>query len=160
LKQSIFFAASVLLLCGAAAAAPQPAPDGVTRVTAAEQRATVARTKDGLVVGPVSTGNSGAVVLIVRRDRDGEVEVHANDNDVFVAREGTATVTVGGRAEGGRETSPVEHRGGTIIGGRPVTLAPGDVLWIPAGVPHRMTLGKSRSFTYIATKIPVAAPKP
>jgi mannose-6-phosphate isomerase-like protein (cupin superfamily) len=132
------------------AAAP-PAPDGAEIVPAATLRASVATTANGLVSHP-AFADPAANTVVVRRDGTGEVEVHLLLNDVLVAQAGTATLIVGGRIEGGRETEPNERRGGTITGGRSRPLHPGDVAWIPAGLPHQLVIPRGGSFTYVVVK--------
>lgn len=149
-----------LLLLGltglAGTAVAQPAEEG-SFVSAAALSAKVAKLTDGVGTYAVPTG-PGDVVLMVRRDRDGEVEVHTKLNDEFVAQEGHASIRVGGRVEGNRQTAPNEYRGGKMTGGRVYQLAPGDVLWIPAGSPHQMLVPKGKSFSYLAFKFEAKAP--
>ena len=131
-------AASGLLTAGLAIAAAAQAPDEGRYVSAGELKAKVAKTTNGLATAPVPTG-AGATVLIARRDKEGEVEVHDRLNDELVAQSGHATVKVGGKLTGQHQTAPGEWRGGTIVGGHSYQLAPGDMLWVPAGAPHQVT---------------------
>jgi len=134
-----------------AAAAPAAAPDRAEIVPAARLRAYVAVTANGLVSHP-AFADPAANTVIVRRDGPGEVEVHALLNDVLVAQAGAATLIVGGTIDGGREVAPNERRGGTISGGRSRALHPGDVAWIPAGLPHQLIVPRGGSFTYVVVK--------
>ena len=134
------------------------AADQAHRVTDAEITATVATLKDGLATAPLPTG-PGAVVLAARRDRDGEVEVHEPLNDELVGRSGHAVFRVGGTVAGNRQTAAGEWRGGVITGGDLYRLGPGDVLWIPAGMPHQALVGSGGSFSYLAVKFK-AEPEP
>ena len=139
----------LLALTGVASA---QIPGEGTRMTAAELAAAVAKVgPSGSVNAPVPTG-PGATVLIVRRDAAGEVEVHDKVNDEFVVQSGHASVRVGGKVEGARQTAPGEWRGGVITGGKLHALGPGDVLWIPAGSPHQVLAPKSGPFLYLAVK--------
>ena len=94
-----FAAAAACLLLAAA-----PAPPTAEVVPAAQLRATVAKTTDGLVFHP-AFADPAAKTVIVRRDGPGEVEVNTLLNDVLIAQAGSATLLVGGRLEGGRETA-------------------------------------------------------
>ena len=143
--------AACLLLAAAA-----PAPPAAEIVPAARLRADVAKTENGLVSHP-AFADPAAQTVIVRRDGPGEVEIHALLNDVLIAQSGAATLIVGGRAEGGRETAPNERRGGTILGGERHALHPGDVAWIPAGLPHQLLVPRGGSFTYVVVKTDRAA---
>jgi hypothetical protein len=145
-------ATACLALALTAAAEPAQAPPRGAEVTpAARLRAMVATTADGLVTHS-AMADPAARTLIVRRDRPGQVEVHDGLNDVVVAQAGAAILLAGGRAEGARQTEAGEWRGGTIVGGARRTLAPGDVAWIPAGVPHQLIVERGGSFTYVVVK--------
>jgi mannose-6-phosphate isomerase-like protein (cupin superfamily) len=144
-------AAAGLLAAGLASGTTARAADAPHHVQAAKLKAMVATTKDGVIIAPVPTG-AGATVLMVRRDRDGDVEVHEHLNDEFVVQAGHAVVRVGGTVSGNRQTAPGEWRGGTITDGSFYHLSPGDVLWIPAGQPHQTLVGKGGSFSYLAVK--------
>jgi mannose-6-phosphate isomerase-like protein (cupin superfamily) len=125
--------------------------DTTQHATTNTLEAAVTTTKDGVAVHTVFA-DSAANTLFVRRDASGVVERHARQNDVMIARTGTVTMLLGGTIEGGAETSPGEWRGGRIIGGHSQRFDAGDMLWIPAGVPHQMILPKGSSFTYAVVK--------
>jgi quercetin dioxygenase-like cupin family protein len=71
-----------------------------------------------------------------RRTGPGEVEIHARDTDIFYILEGTATFITGGTAIEKRDTGKGESRAKEIAGGHAQTLAKGDIIVIPAGIPH------------------------
>jgi mannose-6-phosphate isomerase-like protein (cupin superfamily) len=123
-------------------------------MTSAELAKAVAKTTDGLATSPLPTGPRGPAVILARREQTGEVEMHENFNDVLVVRDGRASVLVGGKVEGQRQATPGEWRGGKISGAESYALAPGDVLWIPAGLPHQVIVPKGGAFTYMAFKSP------
>jgi quercetin dioxygenase-like cupin family protein len=75
-------------------------------------------------------------VHIFHRDKPGEVEVHTKDTDIFYILEGAATFVTGGTTVGGKETAPTEFRGTSMDGGVVRLITKGDVLIIPANVPH------------------------
>jgi mannose-6-phosphate isomerase-like protein (cupin superfamily) len=133
----------------AGAALAQAAGEGVY-ASAAEIKALTAHPKDGLATAAAPTG-PGTTLLAARRDGPGQVELHTRQNDQFVVQAGHATVRVGGAVAGNHETGPGEFRGGTITGGHDYQLAPGDILWIPAGAPHQVT-PKGGTFRYLAFK--------
>jgi quercetin dioxygenase-like cupin family protein len=64
------------------------------------------------------------------------VEVHTNEADLFYVIDGSATQVLGGRVTEGKETGPGQIRGSKIEGGQTYHLGKGDVMWVPAGVPH------------------------
>jgi mannose-6-phosphate isomerase-like protein (cupin superfamily) len=144
-------AVAALVMAATPALAAEPS-GGPFRMTSAELAKAVAKTTDGLATSQLPTGAKGPTVVVARRLQTGEVEVHDNMNDVFVVNAGRASVLVGGKVEGNRLTTPGEWRGGKISGAKSYDLGPGDVLWIPAGLPHLVVVPKGGDFTYMAFK--------
>ena len=75
-------------------------------------------------------------VSVLKRTAAGQVEVHNKETDIFYITDGDATVVTGGTMIGGKTTAPNQIRGTSIQGGESRHLAKGDVIIIPAGVPH------------------------
>jgi quercetin dioxygenase-like cupin family protein len=75
-------------------------------------------------------------VQIAHRTEPGMVEVHDKETDTFYVLDGSATIVTGGTMVGGSVTAPGQQRGTDIKGGQAQKLAKGDVMVIPAGVPH------------------------
>ena len=96
--------------------------------------------------------NSRYKVQTGRRVKAGEVEFHDHDTDIFYVLDGTATFVTGGTIEGSRSTGPGETRGKEIKGGVTHHLAKGDVIVIPAGVPHWFT-EVGGTFLYFVVKV-------
>ena len=141
-------ALALFAFAGAAQAQPADVPH---YLSARDVAAKVAKTTDGLANAPLPTA-PGVTVLVARRDKTGEVEVHARMADQFVVQAGKATVIVGGTVSGGRDSAPGERRGGEISGGARYALSPGDTLWIPEGLPHQVVIPAGGDFTYIVAK--------
>lgn len=91
--------------------------------------------------------------MLARRQADGAPEWHENQADVFFVQSGTATLLVGGTMVGAQQTEPHEKRNGTIQGGVRQKLSAGDVVRIPAQVPHQVLLDGSKDFTYFVVKV-------
>ena len=70
------------------------------------------------------------------RNKPGEVEVHADETDIFYITAGEATVVTGGTVVGAHETEPGQTRGHDIRDGKSQHVSKGDVMTIPAGTPH------------------------
>jgi mannose-6-phosphate isomerase-like protein (cupin superfamily) len=94
---------------------------------------------------------------LVVRVKDGQAEVHANYNDVFVVLEGEGNVMTGGTVVDPKPTAPGETRGARVEGGTPHLLHKGDILHIAPGIPHQARVSAGKTFTYFVVK--VAAPK-
>jgi quercetin dioxygenase-like cupin family protein len=75
-------------------------------------------------------------ILMAHRDKPGMVEVHDKETDTLYVLAGTATIVTGGTMIGGKAIEPGQQRGTDIEGGQPQALTKGDVMVIPAGVPH------------------------
>jgi mannose-6-phosphate isomerase-like protein (cupin superfamily) len=72
----------------------------------------------------------------IRRAGPGQVEIHEKETDIFYVTDGEATIVTGGTMVGGRQTAPNQLRGSDVKGGEARHLQKGDVIVIPAGVPH------------------------
>lgn len=91
-------------------------------------------------------------VLALRRDKPGEVEIHAKDTDVFYIIEGAATFATGGDTMGAKPTAPDETRGSSMTGGTTRQISKGDVVIIPAKVPHWFK-EIQQPITYVTVKV-------
>lgn len=147
------------LLCAALFAAPAlhaQAADSVRHLPAATLREAVAAAPGEQARGMYARMmvDAGAyTVIALRRTADGEAEVHAEWDDVMLIQDGAATLLSGGQVSGARQTAPGELRGGQIVGGTRRTLSAGDVVTVPAGVPHQMLVGPGQSITYLVVKV-------
>jgi mannose-6-phosphate isomerase-like protein (cupin superfamily) len=75
-------------------------------------------------------------VLGSHRAGPGQVEVHEKETDVFYVVDGSATFVTGGTMIGGKQTKANQMLGTDIQGGETHHLVKGDVIVIPAGIPH------------------------
>lgn len=63
-------------------------------------------------------------------------EVHTNEGDLFFIVQGRATQVLGGKVLEEKQTAAGQLRGLKIEGGQTYQLNQGDVMWVPAGMPH------------------------
>ncbi|MCE2540024.1 MAG: hypothetical protein J4G16_06440 [Acidobacteria bacterium] len=78
----------------------------------------------------------GSYNVNIRRIRGGETALmHPRTIDVWVVREGSGTLVTGGQIVDANG-EPVEQRGAAIRGGEEREIGIGDLIFIPAGVPH------------------------
>jgi mannose-6-phosphate isomerase-like protein (cupin superfamily) len=150
---SIGLAGFLLGVCGARAGFADETMPKIQFFSAAQLAAQVAHPVKG-IAGNLFLNGPGSIVYILRRDKTGEAEVHMAFNDIYVVKSGHAKITVGGRVTGNRETAPTEWLGGDISGGTDYSLAAGDVLFIPAGAPHKVLISPKASITYVLVKTP------
>ncbi len=71
-----------------------------------------------------------------RRNEAGLVEIHTRETDVIYVIDGHATFVTGGTIVDGKMTEPDQIRGRDIEGGETRHLNKGEVIIVPAGVPH------------------------
>lgn len=90
--------------------------------------------------GPLADGPnlrvSGGYRPAARADASPVAEVHANEADLFYVVDGSATQILGGAVIDGKQTAPGQIRGPKTEGGQTYQLDKGDVMWVPAGMPH------------------------
>ncbi|SPF55590.1 conserved exported hypothetical protein [Candidatus Sulfopaludibacter sp. SbA4] len=105
------------------------AEPGVTYVD--HEKVAAALAKGGALVTAQDLLVSGS-----HRDKAGQVEVHDKETDVIYVVEGEATFVTGGTMIGGKTTKAGQSLGTDIKGGDTRHLGKGDVIVVPAGVPH------------------------
>jgi len=86
-----------------------------------------------------------------RRVEAGEAEVHTRDTDIIYVIEGSVSFVTGGTVVDPRNTGPGEIRGTRLEGGTARALNKGDVIVVPAGVPHRFSQ-VDETFLYFVVK--------
>jgi hypothetical protein len=77
---------------------------------------------------------------ISHREGDGSAELHEK-------------LVVGGSMLAPKTIKPHEVRGTSIEGGETKQLVPGDVVHIPAKVPHQLKIANGKTFTYLVIKV-------
>jgi mannose-6-phosphate isomerase-like protein (cupin superfamily) len=105
----------------------------------------------GGITQKVDFGNH--LLEITHREKDGRAELHKIKADVMVIQSGTATLISGGEVIDPAPTAPNEIQGSGIKGGEKHTVSPGDVIEIPAGVPHQFLLAPGTQITYLVVKV-------
>ena len=91
----------------------------------------------------------------IRRDADGFPEQHDKIVDVVFVQSGEGTLLLGGKMIDSKGSSGSgEHVGTGIEGGERHALGAGDVMHIPATVPHSFLVPKGKHLTYVLVKFP------
>jgi mannose-6-phosphate isomerase-like protein (cupin superfamily) len=70
-----------------------------------------------------------------------------------MVQSGTATLVYGGELVDGKSSGPNEMRAASIKGGMEKPLAAGDIVTIPAKLPHQVKLAPGKEFTYFVVKV-------
>ena len=92
---------------------------------------------------------------LLRRDADGNPEQHDTIIDVVFVQSGEGTLVVGGTMIGKRASGGAgEYLGTSLEGGQRRSLGAGDVVHIPAAIPHSFLVPKGKHLTYVLVKFP------
>jgi|GEM_PF-465386 len=91
--------------------------------------------------------------IMVRRAQSGEPELHEAFDDIYVVQSGSGVLHYGGTYEGARTVEAGELRGGTIRGGTRQPLSAGDVVVVPADVPHQVEVERGQALVYHVLKV-------
>ena len=132
------------------AEAPHEAPnDGRSRDAAFFASAVV---NERFAAGGILLEERGYKIDAGRRTGPGEVEYHDRVADVMRVVQGSAVVLTGGEMVDAREIDPGELRARELRGATTHELSEGDVLSVPAGVPHQF-IEVSDPFLYYVIKV-------
>jgi mannose-6-phosphate isomerase-like protein (cupin superfamily) len=119
-----------------------------------EKKLSTKAAADPAKIGSEALGKFGTHnTQISHREASGVAEVHAKVADIFVVESGEATLVVGGEVVGLKAQTEDEGRGASIKGGKKVKLTAGDIVHIPAKMPHQLLLDGGKQFTYFVVKI-------
>lgn len=138
----------------ASAAPPLPPMSNAVQILPATRLAALS---DSLPPGAIRSVQiarfPGLANALNTRDSSGVHERHEDFTDIFVIQKGTARLLYGGAADGEKLTAPGEWRGGTIRGGTESEVHPGDIVVIPAGIPHQFLLTPGQRMAYLSFKV-------
>jgi mannose-6-phosphate isomerase-like protein (cupin superfamily) len=93
------------------------------------------------------------LIGISHREGDGSAELHETQVDILIVESGEATLVVGGTMVEPKTAKPHEVRGSSIEGGEMKQLSPGDIVHIPAKIPHQLKIAAGKTFTYLVIKV-------
>jgi mannose-6-phosphate isomerase-like protein (cupin superfamily) len=149
----------VVTLAVACLAAPQAQRSTFGRWTAGELQS-----RDAALSTRVGPDHSARETLadygdhrfrLLYRDADGAPEQHDGIVDVVFVQSGAGTLQLGGTMVGRRSGSgPGEFVGTRLDGGERHALGPGDVVHIPATIPHSFLVPPGGHITYVLVKFP------
>lgn len=91
--------------------------------------------------------------MLAFRQSSGGGELHQNFADIFFIVDGHATVVTGGKIVDEKSTGPGEIRGKSVEGGTRQEVRAGDVVHIPAGMPHQTIVSDGDTVTYFVVKV-------
>ena len=92
---------------------------------------------------------------LLYRDADGFPEQHDKIIDVVMVQSGEGSLSMGGTLREKKGTAATgEYTGSKLEGGESHPLAPGDIVHIPAGIPHSFLVPAGKHITYVLLKFP------
>jgi mannose-6-phosphate isomerase-like protein (cupin superfamily) len=91
----------------------------------------------------------GHAVFAVHREGTGLAEAHEMVAHMIYVISGEATIVVGGTMANKKATAPGHTSGGSVDGGETKKVDAGDVLHIPAKVPHLVKVASGAQITYL-----------
>src|SRR6202047_844711 len=94
-----------------------------------------------------------SLTMIALRRKNGGAEIHENYADFFFVVQGSAKLLTGGTVPDGKSLSLGEIRGKSVVNGVETTLNQGDIVHIPATVPHQLLLPEGGTFLYFVIKV-------
>jgi len=126
-------------------------PDGYAQYSAADLKTRVDAAKpDDHKVRLDRVANWGNhALLAIRREGDGEAEIHETQVDVIFVKSGEGTLILGGTMVEPRTTAPGEIRAKSIKGGVSKKMSAGDVIHVPVKIPHQMLVPKQLTFEVV-----------
>jgi len=99
----------------------------------------------------VNYGNLGLMLSV--RTANGVGELHQNFDDLMIVKQGTATLVTGGTLVDPKTVSEGEIRGTSVKDGVSKTLSVGDVVVVPAGVPHQLLIPPGTVYESLVAKV-------
>ena len=134
----------------ASAAHAQP-PDEYKFIPSSRQK--LVPDKSGFYAQAMLSRQKSGLAMITSRDKSGEAEAHAEWADHIFVQEGAATMILGGTINQPRAVGPGETRGSGVSGGKSFAMHPGDYVYVPVNVAHRMVLSPGQSIRYAVVKV-------
>jgi quercetin dioxygenase-like cupin family protein len=106
-------------------------------------------------------GSSGATlgdyqthaIKISERTVSGGAEIHAHFDDVMLVMEGKATLITGGEVIDAHPGSNGETTGSGIRNGNVQNVSAGDIVHIPAGIPHQLLIAQGTAYSALVIKV-------
>ena len=119
---------------------------------------TLSATAAGLGRQPVSgttvltSSDWQTTYLLVRRTVSSKPEVHARWDDLVIVRSGTGAIEIGDSLVGSRYRAPGERIGGKFTKSWQIVVRVGDMVRIPAAVPHAFIVSGTEPLEYLVIK--------
>ena len=111
----------------------------------------VAKTKGSSGSTLLTSGNLALKLSV--RSTSGGAEIHAKYDDLMIVEQGSATLITGGTVVNPQTGSDGETHGPSIADGVSKTISVGDIVVVPAGVPHQLLIPPGTIYSAMVAKI-------
>ncbi len=106
-------------------------------------------------------GSSGATMasygnlalMLSVRTTSGGGEIHQHFDDLMIVQQGSATLVTGGTLADPNTEPNGEIKGTSVLNGTSQTISVGDIVIVPAGVPHQLLIPPGISYSAMVAKI-------
>jgi len=100
----------------------------------------------------LTSGDEQTLYMLVRRTVSSVPEVHARWDDMVMIRSGNGAIEMGDSLVGSRYRAPGERVGGTLTKSHQIIVHAGDLVRIPAAVPHAFIVSGAEPLQYLVVK--------
>jgi mannose-6-phosphate isomerase-like protein (cupin superfamily) len=100
----------------------------------------------------LTSGDEQTNFMLIRREVSGEPEMHARWDELMIIRSGTGAIVTGDSLVGSTYRAPGERAGGRFSKSYEIVLHAGDVIRIPAAVPHEVVVSGTQPLEYLLIK--------
>jgi mannose-6-phosphate isomerase-like protein (cupin superfamily) len=125
--------------------------DFIQEKTMSEESQRLVRWK-GLGKTLLTSGDEQTTYLLVRRATSSKPEVHARWDDIVMVRSGTGAIEMGDSLVGSEYRGPGERAGGKFGKSYQIVVRAGDLVRIPAAVPHAFIVSGTEPLEYLVIK--------
>jgi mannose-6-phosphate isomerase-like protein (cupin superfamily) len=138
--------------------AQQVAPNMKTLASSADVQALIAKAKtmspkpniSQMIVGvPPYLAN-----LEYRAIAGAPASIHDKEDELMYVIDGAGTLTMGGALVNGTRTNPTNQSGSSIQGGTSTHITIGEVIMVPAGVPHQIAPDSGSAMVVMTFHVP------
>ena len=143
-----------VLLAGTVAFAQEATPDSYTQEQLATMETALAAKADAAGLATMTVKKYASdYTLLAFRSQSGQAEQHEKFADFYFVLDGSATLVSGGKMVNAKTTAPGEMRGESVQEGKSVSMKKGDIVHIPANIPHQLVLAKGATLKYFVVKV-------
>jgi mannose-6-phosphate isomerase-like protein (cupin superfamily) len=100
----------------------------------------------------LTSADEQTTYLLVRRTTSSKPEVHARWDDLVIVRSGTGVIELGDSLVGSTYRAPGERAGGKLTRSYQIVVRAGDIVRIPAAVPHAFVVSGAAALEYLVIK--------